>query len=48
MIQLEISTVNLSIEVKIEESIGQGIAGLSISLPGMPFIDLPGKGKVFK
>ena len=48
VIQLEISTVSMSIKVKIEESIGQGIAGLSISLPGMPFIDLPGKGKVFK
>jgi len=48
VIQLEISTVSLSIKVKIEESIGQGIAGLSVGLPGMPFIDLPGKGKVFK
>jgi len=48
VIQLEISTVSLSIKVKIEVSIGQGIAGLSISLPGMPFIDLPGKGKIYK
>jgi len=48
VIELEISTVKLSIKVKIEVSIGQGIAGLSISLPGMPFIDLPGKGKIYK
>ena len=48
MVQLEISTSLLKIKVKIEESIGQGIAGLSVNLPGMAFIDLPGKGKIFK
>jgi len=48
VIKLEISTVSLSVKVIIEESIGQGIVGLSIGLPGMPFIDLPGKGKLFQ
>ena len=48
MIQLEISTIRLKIKVKIEVSIGKGIAGLTVGLPGMPFIDLPGSGKIYK
>ncbi|MDD4969189.1 MAG: NADH-quinone oxidoreductase subunit NuoG [Paludibacter sp.] len=48
MIQLEISTLRLSIKVKIEESIGQGMAGLTVGLPGLPFIDLPENGKIYK
>ena len=47
-IQLEIGSIHLKIKVKIEESIGKSIAGLSFQLPGMPFIDLPGKGVFYK
>jgi len=47
-IQLEIESNHLKIKVKIEESIGKNIAGLSFNLPGMPFIDLPGKGIFYK
>ena len=47
-IRLEIDAVQLKIKVIIEESIGKGIAGCSVNLPGMPYIDLPGKGKFYK
>jgi len=48
LVQLQISTILLKIKVKTEENIGHGIAGLSVNLPGMAFIDLPGKGKFFR
>jgi len=48
IIQLEISTLLLKVKVRIEASIGRGIAGLSIGLPGMPFIDVPGSGKIIQ
>jgi len=48
LIQLEISERKLKIKVKIENSLQRGIAGLSVNLPGMPFIDLPGRGKIYK
>ncbi len=44
-IELSVSNTKLTIKVKIEESIGQGIAGLSVNLPGMPFVELPVSGK---
>jgi len=47
-IQLEVVNTQLTIKVKIEESIGQGIAGLSVNLPNMPFLDLPEKGMFTK
>ena len=47
-IQLEISDYELIIKVKIENSLPHGIAGLSINLPNMQFIDLPGRGKLYK
>ena len=47
-IQLEISDSKLKIKVKIENSLPQGLAGLSVNLPGMQFFDLPGKGKFYK
>lgn len=47
-IELKISKSKLTIKVKIEESIGQGIAGLTINLPGMPFVELPWGGKFSK
>ncbi len=48
LIQLEISEIILKIKVKIENSLRIGIAGLSINLPDMQFIDLPGNGKFYK
>jgi NADH-quinone oxidoreductase subunit G len=48
LIQLEISKSIFKIKVKIENSLRHGIAGLSINLPGMQFIDLPGRGKFYK
>ena len=45
VIILEISKSKLRLKVKIDNSLRQGIAGLSVNLPDMPFIDLPGRGK---
>jgi NADH-quinone oxidoreductase subunit G len=47
-IRLEISHSILEIKVKIENSLPGGIAGLSVNLPGMPFIDIPSSGKIYK
>jgi NADH-quinone oxidoreductase subunit G len=47
-VQLEISKVRLTLKVKIENSLQNGMAGLSVNLPGMPFIDIPGTGKFHK
>jgi NADH-quinone oxidoreductase subunit G len=44
-IQLEILKIRLTLKVKIENSLRQGLAGLSVNLPGMPFVDIPGWGK---
>ena len=48
LIRIEISKNKLKIKVKIENTLPRGIAGLSVNLPGMQFIDLPGRGKLFK
>jgi len=47
-VQLEILKIKLKVKVKIGKSIVQGLAGLSVNLPGMPFIDIPGRGKFHK
>lgn len=47
-IQLEALDLKLKVEVKIDNSIKQGIAGLSVNLPDMKFIDLPCSGKFYK
>ncbi len=47
-VQLEISGISLKLKVKIENSLQNGLAGLSVNLPGMPFVDIPGKGKFHK
>jgi NADH-quinone oxidoreductase subunit G len=47
-IRLKLSGLEINIKVKIENSLPAGIAGLSVNLPGMPFVDLPASGKVFK
>jgi hypothetical protein len=38
----------LKIKARIENSLPEGIAGLTVNLPGMPFIDLPGRGRLLK
>jgi len=48
LVHLEIANTILTIKVRTEASIGQGIAGLSVNLPGMPFVNLPGRGKIEK
>jgi NADH-quinone oxidoreductase subunit G len=47
-IQLEIANCKLLLKVKIENSLQQGIAGLSINLPGILYIGLPDRGKFIK
>ena len=47
-VQLEISNINIKIKVKIENSLANGLAGLSVNLPGMQFIELPAMGKLHK
>jgi len=48
LVQLEIENTILTIKVRTEASIGQGMAGLLVNLPEMHFVDLPGKGKFKK
>jgi NADH-quinone oxidoreductase subunit G len=48
VIRLEVPGNILRIKTKIEKSITQGIAGLSVNLPGMQFVDLPCRGKYNK
>jgi len=47
-VQLEIDENKLKIKVKVENSLQKGLAGLSINLPGMPFVELPGYGRFEK
>jgi formylmethanofuran dehydrogenase subunit D len=47
-VKLEIQGISLTLIVKKENSYNNGCAGLSVNLPGMPFADLPGKGKFHK
>jgi NADH-quinone oxidoreductase subunit G len=48
LIQLEILKTRLIIRVRIENSLKAGVAGLSVNLPGMPFVDIPGTAKFHK
>ncbi len=48
LISLEVTYDKLSIKIKFENSLPRGMAGLSVNLPGMQFIDLPARGKLFK
>ena len=45
-IQLHISENILEIKAGIDNSLPHGIAGLSFNLPGMPYLNLPGWGKL--
>jgi NADH-quinone oxidoreductase subunit G len=47
-VQLEIIKIILTLVVKIDNNLPEGIAGISVNLPGMPFIDIPGAGKFHK
>lgn len=47
-VQAEIGKINLKAEVKIDNTLVSGLAGMSVKLPGMPFIDLPSAGKFYK
>ena len=47
-IQLETATTKFQLKVRWEYSIKKGLAGISVGLPGMPFIEVPGKGKIYK
>jgi NADH-quinone oxidoreductase subunit G len=47
-VQLEILKTKLKVKIRIENSLVQGLAGLSVNLPDMPFIDVPGSGKFHK
>ena len=48
LIGLEVTVNKLEIKIKFENSLPQGMAGLSVNLPGMQFIDLPARGKLYK
>jgi len=48
LIHLEVPGSKLRIKARIENSLQQGIAGLSVNLPGMQFIDLPCCGRLSK
>jgi NADH-quinone oxidoreductase subunit G len=48
IVQLELLKIRLTLKVKIGNSFHQGMAGVSVNLPGMPFIDIPGSGKFHK
>jgi NADH-quinone oxidoreductase subunit G len=48
LVMIDISGIQLKIKVGLDDSLKDGIAGLSAKLPGMPFIDLPSKGKIIK
>ncbi len=48
LIELTVSKTKLTIKVKIEESIGRNIAGMTINLPGMQFVELPTIGRFVK
>jgi NADH-quinone oxidoreductase subunit G len=47
-VNLEILKIKLIVKVKIDNNVVRGLAGLSVNLPGMPFIDIPGSGKFHK
>jgi len=45
LIKLILATQTIEVKLKIKDSIPAGIAGLTVGLPGMSFIDLPAWGK---
>jgi len=47
-VQLEILKTKIKVKIKIDNSLQHGLTCLSVNLPGMPFVDLPGWGKFHK
>ncbi|HNR42235.1 MAG TPA: NADH-quinone oxidoreductase subunit NuoG [Bacteroidales bacterium] len=47
-VRLETSGKRLVVKVKIENSLVSGVAGLTVNLPGMNFVDLPASGEILK
>lgn len=47
-IEAQIGKIKVVVAVKIDNSLVDGVAGISVSLPGMPFIDISGTGKFHK
>ena len=48
LVALDVIFNKLRIKIRFENSLRQGIAGLSVNLPGMQYIDLPASGKLYK
>jgi NADH-quinone oxidoreductase subunit G len=48
LIQIKIAKTKIKIKLKTGNDMPQGIAGLSVNLPGMQFIELPDSGIVLK
>jgi len=47
-VELEIGKIRINVEVIIDKGVVKGLAGLSVNLPGMPFISMPCYGKFHK
>jgi NADH-quinone oxidoreductase subunit G len=47
-VMLEILNEKIKVKLKIGYGVQSGMAALSMNLPGMPFIELPGNGKIQK
>ncbi|MBN2616414.1 MAG: NADH-quinone oxidoreductase subunit NuoG [Bacteroidales bacterium] len=47
-VQVEIKNEKLTLRVNFENSLPRKVAGVSLQLPGMPFVALPGSGKITK
>jgi NADH-quinone oxidoreductase subunit G len=48
LVQLDIDKESITIKLKIEGSLPDGLAGVTCQFPGMAYMDLPGWGKVTK
>jgi anaerobic selenocysteine-containing dehydrogenase len=46
MVRLTLADKIIEVKLKIDNSIPAGILGLSTGLPGMPYLELPGMGKL--
>ena len=44
--EIEINNIHISLEIVIDNNLKTGVAGISVQLPGMPYLALPAKGKV--
>ncbi len=43
-VTIQVQDENIEVKIKTDEKIPQGIAGISVGLPGIPFLDLPKAG----